>query len=112
MIRLYDLRSESELSQREIARQLHISQSTYHNWESGKTQPSIAQLIDLAEFFGVSVDYLIGNSDDCGIITYSENHNEKIIKRDEYELLRLYRSLPEAARKNILDFIKNISSNI
>ena len=105
MIRLLELRTEKGLSQREIARLFSISQSTYNNWENAHTQPSISQLIELARLFGVSVDYLIGNSDDCGVITY----NERFLSDDELELLGLYKSLPDTAKKNILDFMKNIN---
>lgn len=64
MIRLFELRTEKELSQREIAKRLFISQGTYNNWENGKTQPSIEQLILLSKLFDVSIDYIVGNSDD------------------------------------------------
>lgn len=104
MIKLYNLRTENGLSQRDIARELHISQATYHNWETGKTQPSIEQLTVIASFFGVSVDYLINNSDDLGVIKYSD----RFLKSDEIELLQLYNELSPAAQKNILDFMKNI----
>ena len=70
MIRLFELRTERNLSQRQMAKALNISQGTYNNWENSNTQPSIEQLIALAKFFGVSVDYLIGNSDDFGVINY------------------------------------------
>lgn len=64
MIRLFELRTEKELSQREIAKRLFISQGTYNNWENGKTQPSIEQLILLSKLFDVSIDYIVGNTDD------------------------------------------------
>lgn len=105
MIRLYDLRTENNFSQRDMAKQFHISQATYHNWETGVTQPSVEQLIALSSFFGVSVDYLIGNSDDGGVINYSD----RFLKKDEVELLRLYKALPVSAQKNILDFMNNIN---
>ncbi len=63
MIRLYELRTDRELSQRAIAAQMNISQATYNNWENSKTQPSIEQLITLANFFEVTVDYLIGREE-------------------------------------------------
>ena len=88
-----------------MAEQFSVSQSTYNNWENSLTQPSISQLIEIAKFFGVSVDYLIGNSDDYGIITY----NDRFLTDDEIELLGLYKSLPDTARKNILDFMKNVN---
>jgi transcriptional regulator with XRE-family HTH domain len=82
MIRLLELRNEKNLSQRDMAKILNISQGTYNNWENQNTQPSIEQLIFLAKFFGVSVDYLIGNSDDLGIINYNEvsGENNKILR--------------------------------
>ncbi len=66
MIRLYELRMEKGLSQRDMAKEMKISQATYNNWENEKTQPSIEQLIALADYFSVSVDYLIGRAGDEG----------------------------------------------
>jgi len=66
VIRLFELRTEKNLSQREIAKIMNVSQGTYNNWENSNTQPSIEQLIALADFFEVSVDYLIGRTDDTG----------------------------------------------
>ena len=51
MIRLFELRTEKELSQRAVAKEMSVSQGTYNNWENGKTQPSIEQLIALSNFF-------------------------------------------------------------
>ena len=81
MIRLLELRTERELSQRDMAKALNISQGTYNNWENSNTQPSIEQLIALAKFFGVSVDYIIGNTDDFGVINYetSDTKNKSIL---------------------------------
>lgn len=66
MMRLLELRTERGLSQRAMAKELHVSQGTYNNWENSNTQPSIEQLITLANFFEVSVDYLVGNSEESG----------------------------------------------
>ena len=63
MKRLSELRNQKGLTQRQIAPIFGVSQSTLNNWEHGHTQPSIEQLIKLANYFDVSVDYLIGNSD-------------------------------------------------
>ena len=104
MIKLYELREGKKLSQRTMAEKLSISQSTYHNWENSITQPSIEQLIDIAKFFGVSVDYLIGNSDYEGIIHY----NNSFLTQDETELIRVYSTLSDNGKKSILEFIKSI----
>lgn len=60
MIKLSELRNEKGLTQREIAKIFNVSQGTYNNWENGKTQPSIEQLVAIADFFGVSIAILSG----------------------------------------------------
>ena len=50
MIRLLELRNEKKLSQRDIAKLFNVSQGTYNNWENARTQPSLEQLIALADF--------------------------------------------------------------
>ena len=62
MIRLLELRQEKGLTQREVAKALFVSQGTYNNWENGKTQPSIEQLIALSKFFGESIDFIVNNA--------------------------------------------------
>lgn len=62
--RLKTLRKEAGYpNQTSIARELHISQQTYSQWESGKRNPSKNTLETLANFFNVSTDYLLGKTD-------------------------------------------------
>ncbi len=60
--RLIELRKEKGLNQTEIAKELHISQQTYSQWESDKRNPSQKTLEKLANFFNVSVSYLLGET--------------------------------------------------
>ena len=53
------LRLEKNLNQEQLAEQLHVTRQAVSNWETGKTQPDIETLTQIAEFFGVSVEYLI-----------------------------------------------------
>ena len=103
MIRLFELRTEKELSQRAIAQIMSVSQGTYNNWENGKTQPSIEQIIVLARYFGVTVDYLVGNTDDYEV---SVNSNE--ISAENREILNKILRLPKQAKKALLDFLDNV----
>ncbi len=102
MIRLFELRSEKNLSQRELARIMNVSQGTYNNWENANTQPSIEQLITLANFFEVSVDYLIGRTDDAG--TVIQNSAQKT----QQEVLRLFNSTDRDTQTAILAILKNL----
>ena len=58
--RLIGLRQKEGLLQRDVADQLHIDRSTYSYYERGKTNPPLDILIKLADYFGVSLDYLAG----------------------------------------------------
>ena len=58
--RLKELRTERNISQKELGELMNMSKMAISHWESGHSEPSIAQLIRLSEFFEVSVDYLIG----------------------------------------------------
>lgn len=62
-IRLKQLREDAGMSQADLASRIDVSQSTVGMWESGKNMPKPKTLNALAGLFGVSVDYLIGNSD-------------------------------------------------
>ena len=61
--RLKALRKEKKVTQKEVAEFFKIDQSTYAGYESGKSIPSPDRLSALADFFGVSTDYLLGRSD-------------------------------------------------
>lgn len=66
--RLKELRKSKNLLQSEIAAQLNVAQSTYSYWENGTYDIDLASLKKLADFFGVSVDYLLDRSDTLPII--------------------------------------------
>ena len=58
------LRKEKGLSQQQLATELNLgNQTNISRWESGKFEPDIASLIKLADFFDVSIDYLVGRKD-------------------------------------------------
>ena len=53
------LRLEKNINQEQLAEQLHVTRQAVSNWETGKTQPDIETLTSIAEYFGVSLEYLI-----------------------------------------------------
>ena len=58
--RIKDLLSTEKISQYALAKRTGISQSAISNWLSGKKEPSIDSLWRIADYFDVTVDYLIG----------------------------------------------------
>lgn len=61
--RIKDLREDRDLRQSDVAKATAIDQRTLSNYETGKTNPDSCALIKLADFFDVSIDYLVGRSD-------------------------------------------------
>ncbi|MBS5518243.1 MAG: helix-turn-helix domain-containing protein [Christensenellales bacterium] len=54
------LREQNHLTQTQLAQKLHMAQNTYSQYETGKIEWTAPLLIQLAQLYGVSVDYLLG----------------------------------------------------
>lgn len=62
-MRLREIRKAKGISQVRLAIDLHTSQNTISRYETGEREPGIRELIQIADYFRVSVDYLIGRTD-------------------------------------------------
>ena len=87
-MRLRELRNKSGLTQNEIAHKLGVSGQTILNWENGIYEPKINQLIQLADLFNVTVDYLI-----------ERKNNDK--KADD-----ICRELERIPKEDVINFVK------
>lgn len=90
MERLRELRKNAGLTQKQLAEKIFVNRNTYQNYEAGTTQPDFATLKKIAEFFNVTIDYLIG-ADESDLI---------LISKADFEIL-----------KKASDVIVKISSN-
>ena len=61
--RLRELRKFKNLTQKQLASKLNISEDCVYNWEKGRSEPSILDLINLSNYFNTSIDYLVGRVD-------------------------------------------------
>ena len=77
MNRIKDLREDMDLRQTDVANATGMDQKTLSNYETGKTNPDSFAIIKLADFFGVTADYLIGRT------TVNEISTDDIIKKIE-----------------------------
>ena len=57
-----NLREDHDYTQRQIAEYLHVKQNTYSQYEIGVLNYPVETLVRLADFYGVSVDYLLGRT--------------------------------------------------
>lgn len=78
------LRQERGLCQEELGRRIGASKQSVSNWENGNIVPSIDLLVRLADFFGVSTDYLLGREkqrvlDAAGLTDAQAAHVQQLI---------------------------------
>lgn len=62
-LRMKELRKERKMTQQELADAFSVRVRTYQGYEYGDSYPEVAKLIALADYFDVSLDYLVGRSD-------------------------------------------------
>lgn len=65
--RMKKLRESRRIYQREIAETLGVTTRAYQFYESGRSEPNIKTLIAIADYFQVSIDYLVGRTDLPGV---------------------------------------------
>lgn len=95
--RLKQLRNEKKLSQQELADKLGINRSTYARYETSATQPDYETLQKLADFFDVSIDYLLGRTDNP---TTSNNHRLELTEKDEMDVAKRLQKFKEEIEKS------------
>lgn len=61
--RIKELREDHDKKQLELANYLHVKPNTYSDYENGKINIQIDTLIKIADFYNVSLDYLVGRDD-------------------------------------------------
>ena len=90
--RLKELRKQAHLTQVELASKLGIVQSSYADWERGKKKPTQENLVKIAQILDVSVDYLVGNSeeksDELDNIELLFRMNSKGLTEEEKEIFK------------------------
>lgn len=90
------LLQQRKLSSRKMLLDLNFSLSSMSEWKSGKTKPSIEHLVKISDYFGVSIDYLLG----LDSMTLEEN-----------EITKIYNQLDDKGKKELLEKAKEIQKN-
>lgn len=105
---LKKLRLKKGLSQQQLAEIIGVSQQSIYKYEKHNVEPEISILINLADFFNTSVDYLIGHSDISHII---EEVKPFDLNSEEANLINSYRKLTKSEKESIDLIIKNYCLN-
>ena len=90
--RLKELRKQAHLTQVELAKRLGIGQSSYADWERDRKKPTQENLVKISQVLGVSIDYLVGNSEeksnDLDNIELLFRMNSKGLSEEEKEIFK------------------------
>ena len=80
--RITELRNKNNLTQHALARELGVSRSSVNAWEMGISTPSVERIVDISNYFRVTVDYLLGLDDkvNIDISSLSEEAKAAILK--------------------------------
>lgn len=98
LTRLKELRKEFSLSQQKLANELGISQQSINKYENHDVEPDISMLKSMADYFGTTVDYLVGYTDDPA---KPIDGVSCALSREESVLVREYRKLSDSEKQSI-----------
>jgi len=108
MLRIRELREERSVTQQEVAQKIGVSRQVYANWENEINQPDFKMLILLAEYFGVTTDFLLGRTDDFGNVVLPA---EPTILSGEAELLHLFRGMNSLQREKFIAYGEGLTES-
>lgn len=109
--KLYEIRNHITFTQKHAAIRFGVSESTYKKWEQGSVKVNGEQLVMLAEFYGVTADYLLCMSDDPEGYSPDLSHAREL-SDEEKKLVDAYRSASPTARAAILASVHAIAASI
>ncbi len=104
MLRLRELREEKHISQQRLAMELYVTQACISKYELGKSDPDIRTLKKFAQYFKVSIDYLVGYSKQR--VPLAEP-----LSAEEQTLLARYRTLDPLQKAKLEGFLIGVSES-
>ncbi len=124
--RIFDLLNKSGKTQTDIARLLNVRPTTVSEWRKGKYTPALSHCIALADYFGVSLDYLITGREPRGApvqqIIGNNNSNNTAVAGDvvvvgdyteyERELLKVAGGFDMRRKNELLSFAYQLEKQI
>ena len=95
------IRKQKKLKQRDLAKILNVERSTYSGWETGKDTIPLRKLIELSNYYNLSIDYLTGLNNKKEYMFVSENINPIAIGK-EIKIVRKEKNLKQKDLEKII----------
>lgn len=118
MNRLKKLRQEKKLSQKELAENIGVHYRTLQNWENGESQIKPEKAQQLADYFGVSVGYLLGYSDNLDMVLKDRGTDmadlSNVLVGTKIDFLKDKKEIEKLKRETLasIQFIESIASTL
>ena len=103
MLQLRELRKRCGITMKELGQVIGVAESTISQYETGKRQPDYETLLKLGEYFGVSVDYLLGAEKKP---TAESSELDRQLEGVDFALYGEVKDLTEAQKRDVLRFIQ------
>lgn len=103
VLQLRELRKQKGLTMKQLGKIVGVGESAISQYENGKRQPDYDILNKLADYFGVSVDYLLGRTD-------VPNPAESPLDGVEFAFYGEIKDLTDEEREDLADFVKYLKS--
>ena len=117
MQKLKNMRKQSGKTQEDMSKYLDVARNTYSRYETGEREPDFETLIKLADYFDVSIDYLLGRTDNSTLIDkitkkapIQDEGLKFILEPDEEELIDGYRFLSDKYKETVQNHMRFIIS--
>ena len=107
MLKIKELRLEKGWTQKELAERIKTTNKNVWAWENAIACPDIDTLIRISSIFEVSVDYLIGNSDDFGNVGANAAPADETLSEEEKDLIKFYRGIGDVERRAVLRMVQS-----
>ncbi len=107
-IRIKNLRQKANMTQLELSQKLNVSNTTLSQYENGIRIPSDDIKLKIADYFDVSVDYLLGNSSNKKIKT--DPNEERPLPIEKRGVLNLIADMSESDYEELMNYAKYIIS--
>lgn len=99
MNRIKQLRMEAGILQADLAQQLKVRQNTVSTWETGRSEPDLDALRELSRIFGVSIDYILGNTNIKKPLTSEDMSG---LTEKQIKILEMMGELPEQDQDDLI----------
>ena len=108
-MRLKELRIEKNLTQDQVATAIKTSRTNIGRWEKGENEPGATYIIELANFFQCSADFLLSRSDDLGNVTIKKDSSNGLSPEEE-SLISNFRTLPREERIQTAEYVQFLAN--